>query len=129
MSHYKQLAVALIALAFPFLSKSQVKITIDNVKATYAANEKAAFRISSNVAGSVFYSIFYDPRDVNSIIKKGSFMIRQGQSDSVVIFGLPHAGVVFFKAEQNGNTATVSVAFDPLSIQPIEAEPTDFDGF
>ncbi len=129
MSYYKQLAVALIALALPFLSKSQVKITIDNVKATYAANEKAAFRISSNVVGSVSYSIYYDPRDPNSIIKKGSFMIRQGQSDSVVIFGLPQAGVVFFKAEQNGNAAIVSVAFDPLNIQPIEAEPTDFDDF
>lgn len=129
MSHYKQLAVALIALLFPFLSKSQVKIRIDNVKATYGANEKAAFRISSNVVGSVSYSIFYDPRDVNSIIKKGSFMIRQGQSDSVVLFGLPHAGIVFFKAEQNGNAEIVSVAFDPLSIQPIEAEPTDFDDF
>lgn len=129
MSYYKQLAVALIAIALPFLSKSQVKITIDNVKATYAANEKAAFRISSNVVGSVSYAIFYDPRDANSTIKKGSFMIRQGQFDSVVIFGLPHAGVVFFKAEQNGNTAIVSVAFDPLSIQPIEAEPTDFDEF
>lgn len=129
MSHYKQLAVALIALTLPFLSKSQVKITIDNVKATYAANEKAAFRISSNVAGSISYAIFYDPRDVNSTIKKGSFTIRQGQSDTVVLLGLPHAGVVFFKAEQNGNIASVNVAFDPLSIQPIEAEPTDFDDF
>ncbi len=129
MSAYKQLTIALFALLTPFLSKSQVKITIDNVKATYTANEKAAFRISSNVFGVVTYSIFYDPRDEKSIIKKGSFTIRQGQSDSVVIFGLPHPGVVFFKAEQNGNIATVNVAFDPLSIQPIEAEPEDFDDF
>ena len=129
MSSYKQLTIALFALLFPFLSKSQVKITIDNVKATYTANEKAAFRISSNVFGVVTYSIFYDPRDEKTIIKKGSFTIRQGQSDSVVIFGLSHAAIVFFKAEQNGNVAMVNVAFDPLGIQPIEAEPADFDDF
>ncbi len=129
MSYCKQLTVALFAFTLPCLSRSQVKITIDNVKATYAANEKAAFRISSNVVGNVSYSIFYDPRDVQSTIKKGSFLIRQGQSDSVVLFGLPHPGVVFFKAEQNGYAATVSVTFDPLSIQPLEAEPTDFDDF
>ncbi len=129
MSSYKQLTVVLFALLLPFLSRSQVKITIDNVKATYSANEKAAFRISSNVFGFVTYSIFYDPRDEKSIIKKGSFTVRQGQSDSVVIFGLSHAGIVFFKAEQNGNVATVNVAFDPLSIQPIETEPADFDDF
>lgn len=129
MSQYKRLVVVLMASLFPFLSKSQVKITIDNVKATYAAGEKAAFRISSNVFGTGTYSIFYDPRDANSIIKKGSFTIRQGQSDTVVLYGLPHAGVVFFKAEQNGNSATVNAVYDPLSIQPIEAEPVDFDDF
>ncbi len=125
----KHLATVLFALLLPFLSKSQVKITIDNVKATYAAGEKAAFRIASNAFGTGTYTIFYDPRDTKSIIKQGSFTIQQGRSDTVVIFGLPHAGVVFFKAEQNGNSAVVNAAFDPLSIQPIEDEPKDFDAF
>jgi cephalosporin-C deacetylase len=129
MNKNKHLSTVLFVLFFPFLLKSQVKITMDNVKATYAAGEKAAFRISSNVAGTGTYSIFYDPRDAKSIIKKGSFTIRQGQSDTAVIFGLSHAGIMFFKAEQNGNAVTVNAVFAPLSIQPIEAEPTDFDVF
>jgi cephalosporin-C deacetylase-like acetyl esterase len=129
MSHHNHITTAFIAFFLPFLSYSQVKITMDNVKATYSANEKAAFRISSNIAGVGTYSIFYDPRDPKSVIKTGSFTIRQGQSDTVVIFGLPHPGIVFFKAEQNGQSVTVNAAFDPLSIQPLEAEPTDFDDF
>jgi cephalosporin-C deacetylase len=129
MNNCKQLSVVLMALLFPFLSKSQVKITIDNVKATYAAGEKAAFRISSNQFGTGNYTIMYDPRDERSVIKKGTFTIQQGRADTAVIFGLPHAGAVFFRAEQNGNSVMVTAAFDPLSIQPIEAEPADFDDF
>jgi cephalosporin-C deacetylase-like acetyl esterase len=129
MNHNKHRFTALILFLFPLLLNSQVKITMDNVKATYAANEKAAFRISSNVAGVGTYSIYYDPRDARSVIQKGSFTIRQGQSDTVVIFGLSQPGIVFFKAEQNGQSVTVNAAFDPLSIQPLEAEPKDFDAF
>jgi cephalosporin-C deacetylase len=129
MNYNKHPFITLFLFFFPCFSYSQVKITMDNVKATYAAGQKAVFRISSNVAGSGTYSIFYDPRDPSSVIKTGNFTIRQGQSDTVVVFGLPHPGVVFFKVEQNFQTVTVNAVFDPHNIQPIEAEPADFDDF
>ena len=129
MTFSKQFLMAFAVIFSPFFAKSQVKITMDNVKATYKMNEKAAFRIASNTFGAGTYSIFYDPRDPNSIIQKGSFTIRQGQSDTVVIFSLPQPGLVFFKAEQNGSAALATAAFDPLSIQPLEDEPKDFDAF
>ncbi|MBL7814524.1 MAG: acetylxylan esterase [Saprospiraceae bacterium] len=129
MKNCQRFLVAINLLFSPFFLKSQVKITMDNVKATYAAGEKAAFRISSNVFGTGSYSIWYDPRDESSVIKKGSFTIQQGRSDTVVLFNLPHPGAIFFKAEQNGQVAWVSAVFDPHNIQPIETEPSDFDDF
>jgi cephalosporin-C deacetylase len=120
----------LCLIILPFSAKSQVKITVDKVKATYALGEQAQFRISTTFAGKVSYEILFDPRDDRSVIKKGFFTAQSGRLDTVVQFTMATGGMVFCRAFQDGSpTTSTSVAFDPLSIKPLEAEPADFDNF
>jgi cephalosporin-C deacetylase len=117
-------------LFLPFNIKSQVKITLDRATANYAVGELAVVRIASNSFGKGSYDIYFDPKNSNSTVKKGEFTIRQGQSDTVILFTIPSPGVVFFKASQNNGAANIiTIAFSPLSIQPAEKEPSDFDAF
>ena len=114
----------------PFSAKSQLKITLDKVKATYALGEQAQFRISATIVGKVSYEILFDTRDDRSVAKKGSFMAQSGRLDSVVTFTMTSGGVVFCRAFQEGSPfALVGAAFDPLSIKPFEPEPMNFDSF
>lgn len=114
----------------PISAKSQVKITVDKVKATYALGEQAQFRISTTFAGKVSYEILFDPRDDRSVTKKGFFTAQTGRLDTIVTFTMTTGGMVFCRAFQDGSpTTSVSVAFDPLSIKPLESEPADFDAF
>jgi cephalosporin-C deacetylase len=120
----------LCLIILPFSAKSQVKITVDKVKATYALGEQAQFRINTTFAGKVSYEILFDPRDDRSVIKKGFFTAQSGRLDTVVQFTMATGGMVFCRAFQDGSpTTSTSVAFDPLSIKPLEAEPADFDNF
>ena len=115
---------------FPLNLKSQFKVTLDRATANYAVGELAAVRIGSNVFGTGTYEIYFDPKISNSTIKKGEFTIKQGQNDTVVLFTLQSPGVVYFKASQNnGSAQTLTIAFSPLNIQPLESEPSDFDAF
>ena len=117
-------------LAFlPISARTQVKITLDNPKATYAVGEIAAIRLSATAAGTGTYDIVFDPRDDKSTLIKGSFTISQQRQDTLVLFTLPRAGAVFFRAFQNNTAATAGIVFAPLSILPLEKEPTDFDAF
>jgi cephalosporin-C deacetylase len=120
----------LCLMLLPISAKSQVKITVDKVKATYSLGEQVQFRISTTFAGKVSYEILFDPRDDRSVIKKGFFTAQTGRLDSVVQFTMTQGGMVFCRAFQDGSpTTSISVAFDPLSIKPLEAEPADFDNF
>ena len=121
------LCIGLFLLPKPV--QSQVSITLDKVKPIYAVGEKAALKIASTVAGQGTYEILYDLRDPLSVIQRGTFSIQQGRADTLVLFGLPQAGVVFFKVQQGGGFALTTALFDPLSIAPLETEPTDFDAF
>jgi cephalosporin-C deacetylase len=117
-------------IMLPISAKCQVKVTVDKAKATYALGEQAQLRIATTFAGKVSYEILYDTRDDRSVIKKGSFMAESGRLDSIVAFTMTTGGVVFCRVFQDGSpTFTTSVAFDPLSIKPLESEPADFDGF
>ena len=117
-------------LAFlPISAQTQVKITLDNPKATYAVGEIAAIRLSATAAGTGTYDIVFDPRDDKSTLIKGSFTISQQRQDTLVLYTLPRAGAVFFRAFQNNTAATAGIVFAPLSILPLEKEPTDFDAF
>lgn len=131
MMHKLSLIIGVLFLIFlPIIAKSQIKITVNKAKATYALGEQAQFRISTTLVGKVNYEILFDPRDDRSVIKKGSFVAQQGRLDTLILFTMTTSGVVFCRAFQEGNqSASANAAFDPLSIKPIESEPTDFDAF
>ena len=130
MSKSLQILGFVCLILLPFSAKSQLKITLDKVKATYALSEQAQFRISATIAGKVSYEILFDTRDARSVAKKGSFMAQSGRFDSVVTFTMASGGAVFCRAFQEGSPfALVGVAFAPLSIKPFEPEPTNFDSF
>ena len=130
MSKSLQIIGFLCLIMLPISAKSQVKITIDKVNATYALGEQAQFRISTTLVGKVNYEILFDSRDDRSVIKKGSFMAQSGRLDTLVLFTMTTGGLVFCRAFQDGSpTVSVNVAFDPLNIKPLESEPADFDAF
>ncbi|MDZ7880583.1 MAG: acetylxylan esterase [Saprospiraceae bacterium] len=120
----------LVLTLLPFSAESQVKISVDKAKATYALGEQAQFRIATTFAGKVNYQFQYDTRDDRSVIRKGEFTAQAGRLDTVVNFTMNTGSVVFCRAFQNGSpTFTTSASFDPLSIKPLESEPADFDAF
>ncbi len=130
MSKLLQIIGFLCLIFLPICVKSQVKISVDKVKATYAVGEQAQFRISTTLNGKVSYEILYDPRDDRSVITKGSFTAQSTRLDTVVNFTMTTGGMVFCRAFQDGSpTTSTSIAFDPLSIKPLESEPADFDNF
>jgi cephalosporin-C deacetylase len=118
----------LLCLLNSFLSPAQVKITIEKPQATYAAKETMYFKLNAPSGGEGTYEIFYDPKEANSLIKKGTLKLRAGR-DTFIFYTHPNAGVVFFKATVNSISAIKSIAYDPLSIKPFETEPADFDAF
>ncbi len=107
--------------------EAQVRLSFDNPKHIFNVGEKITVRIGSNTAGVGTYSIFFDPRNPNSEIQKGTFNAAPG-SDAVINFSLSAPGMVFIRATQSG-TDIACAAVTPLSIQPFESEPTDFDAF
>jgi cephalosporin-C deacetylase len=111
-------------------AKSQVNITVDKAKATYALGEQAQFRISTTLLAKITYEILFDTRDERSIVRKGSFTPQSGRLDTVLTFTMTTGGVVFCRAFQEGSPFGIATAaFDPLSIKPFESEPADFDAF
>jgi cephalosporin-C deacetylase len=120
-----------LIFAFLLLSNSiifsQVKIVLPNNKHIAKVGENVQIRITSNGWGEGTYDISYDPRLPTSVIQRGTFTASQG-NDAVINFSLPHAGMVFIRANQAGSDQAV-LAVDPLSIKPIQAEPNDFDAF
>ena len=95
MSKSLQILGFVCLMLLPFSAKSQLKITLDKVKATYALGEQAQFRISTTVFGKVNYEILFDTRDDRSIAKKGIFTAKSGRLDSVVTFTMTSGGTVF----------------------------------
>ena len=117
-------------MGLPIAAKSQAKVVLNNVKGAYALGEQAQFRISTTVFGKVYYEMVLDARNDRSIVKKGDFTAKAGRLDTVVTFTMTSGGVVLCRVFQDGSPATSTVAvFDPLSIKPLESEPTDFDAF
>ena len=123
--------IGFLSLIFlPFAAKSQAKVVLDKVKGVYALGEQAQFRISTTVIGKVSYEMILDTRDIRSIVKKGDFMANAGRLDTVVTFTMTSGGVVLCRVFEEGSpAASIVAAFDPLSIKPLESEPTDFDAF
>ena len=117
-------------MLLPSAAKSQAKVVLNSVKGAYALGEQAQFRISTTVIGRVYYEMILDPRDSRSIVKKGDFVARAGRLDTVVTFTMTLGGVVLCRVFQEGSPSASTVAvFDPVSIKPLESEPTDFDAF
>jgi cephalosporin-C deacetylase len=108
---------------------SQLRITLNKIKHQFTVGENAQFRISSSAAGNGTFEIYCDPRDPNSIIRRGTFSFSGSKLDTTVQFTSTTPNVVFFRATQNAIQTDVAAAFDPLSIRPIETEPADFDAF
>jgi cephalosporin-C deacetylase len=118
----------LVCIISGFSGQAQIKISIEKPKAAYAANEAMYFKINAPKGGEGTYQIYYDPKESKAIIKTGTLKLRAGR-DTFIFYTHPQAGVVFFKATINGESATKTVAFDPLSIKPFDTEPADFDVF
>ena len=124
----KLIIVLFLSFLYSVLSQAQVKIFLEKPKASYAAREAMYFRLNAPSGGEGTYQIYYDPRESNTIIKTGTLKLRPGR-DTFIFYTHPNPGLVFFKATVNGVSEIQSIAFDPLSIKPLETEPADFDGF
>lgn len=129
VNYYSKLIIPLFSIFLYAPSAiAQVKISLEKTKATYATREAMYFKLNAPSGGEGSYQIYYDPRESNRIIKSGLLKLRPGR-DTFIFYTHPNPGLVFFKATVNGVSNIQTVAFDPLSIKPLEAEPADFDAF
>ena len=113
------------------ISQAQIKISLDNPKHRFVVGESINFKVSSTNSGEGTYEAYYNPRpnkSAESIIQKGTFNASAG-SDALIRLALNQPGLAFMRVTQNGASATVPFTVDPLSIQPIMPEPSDFDEF
>ena len=127
-SSFLTLICSICALFSPLFVFSQVKISLEKVKATYDVNEPAKFKISSDSGGEGTYDLYYDVRDPRTIFKSGKLKLAAG-GETTVTWANPEPGFVFLKATINGVSQIKAIAFDPLSIKPFDDEPSDFDAF
>lgn len=111
------------------ISQAQIKISLDNAKQRFSVGQSINFRISSNNYGEGTYEVYFNPhKPSESVIQKGSFMASP-ESDGYISLSVNQPGLAFIKATQGWASGTASFTIDPLSIQPIEPEPIDFDNF
>ena len=113
------------------ISQAQIKISLDNPKHRFVVGESIKFKVSSSAYGEGTYEAYYNPRpnkSVESMIQKGTFNASAG-SDGLINLVLNQPGLAFMRVTQNGASATVPFVVNPLSIQPIMPEPSDFDEF
>ena len=116
---------------FTSISQAQLKVSLDNPKHRFAVGETINFKVSSNNSGEGTYEVYYNPRpnkSAESLIQKGIFNASAG-SDGLISLASNQPGLAFMRVTQNGASATVPFTVDPLSIQPIMPEPSDFDAF
>jgi cephalosporin-C deacetylase-like acetyl esterase len=110
------------------LQAQVLKVTPTKTTAVYAVNEPIQFRISSTVGGQGTWEIYYESRNPQSVIRRGTYDFTN-RRDTTITFTPKQACVLFFKTNLGVFGDIASVAVNPLDIQPIEEEPTDFDAF
>ena len=113
------------------LSQAQIKVSLDNPKHRVSVGESLNFRVSSNNYGEGTYEAYFNPRPnklLESLVQKGNFTASPG-SDGFISLSFNQPGLAFIKVTQNWASATTTFTVSPLSIQPIESEPADFDNF
>jgi cephalosporin-C deacetylase len=107
---------------------AQLKINSDSPKYIYPINQDMYLKINAANGGEGTYSFYTDPRIANETLKKGTMSLFT-KRDTVIFYQKKEPSVVFFRAQIGGVVETKVLAFDPLSIQPAAAEPSDFDAF
>lgn len=107
---------------------AQLKVITDAPKYSFPINQDIYLKINAVNGGDGLYSFYSDPRISDKVLKRGTMSLFT-KRDTVIFFQQKEPSVVFFKAEVAGTVETKVLAFDPLSIQPSENEPSDFDAF
>ena len=125
-THSLKNAVTILLLFLSSLAFAQLNVVSDRADSYYEIGETVNFNITSNVTGTVNYTLKYD--NFTTPISTGSLNINAGQTLTVQ-HQSSETGVVLCTVTQFGNSAIASAAFAPFDIAAFEDEPSDFDAF
>ncbi|MDZ7880648.1 MAG: acetylxylan esterase [Saprospiraceae bacterium] len=116
-----------VCLILPALLSAQITVKTERLNAQYKVGERATFIIQQAGNGTASYSIKY----ANSLnlppLSTGTVQVSGGVG--YVNYTATEAGFVHCVVSQYGNSSYCGAAFSPYSIEPVEAEPSDFDAF
>jgi len=118
--------ITILLLFLSSLAVAQLNVTADRIDSYYEIGETVNFNITSDISGTVNYTLKYD--NYTTPIATGSLTINAGQT-LIVQHQASESGIVLCSVEQSGNSAIASAAFSPFDIEAFVDEPSDFDAF
>ncbi len=118
------------SLAFLFLyltnAHAQIDLRVDRSSAVYDVQETIQFNVEANSSGTASYWIRSDR--YATILQSGTIDLQSGNS-TPILYQANVPGVVLCTVQKNNQSYTVGAAVSPFEIEPLEAEPEDFDAF
>ena len=105
---------------------SQLEVSVNRLDAIYDVGQTAYFQVKSTYTSSATYEIIYD--DFVAPAKSGTINLQANQTYSIP-YSQNETGVVLCRVNLNGLVKEAAAAFEPLTINPFEGEPSDFDAF
>jgi cephalosporin-C deacetylase len=119
--------LAWVFILIPNFLFAQITVKADRPTAKYNVGETATFVIRQAVDGNASYSIKYANSSNLRPLSTGVVQISGGVG--YVNYTATEVGFVHCIVGQFGNSSYGGAAFSPYSIQPLEAEPSDFDAY
>ena len=119
-------SVTILLLFLSSLIFAQLNVESDRDDSYYEIGETVNFNITTDVSGTVNYTLKYD--NFTTPISTGTLNINAGQTVSVQ-HQSSESGVVLCSVTQGNNSNIAAAAFAPFDIEAFEDEPSDFDAF
>ena len=124
--HTKYEVLLFLFLIVPFALVAQLQVEPERSNATYEIGEMATFRVTSNISGTVNYTISFD--DKSPVLSEGTIELVAGEVKTVT-YQLNEPGVIICTVEMGETSVLAGATFQPLDIQPFISEPAGFDAF
>ena len=120
-------ALIWLFMLLPSLLLAQITVKAERPTAKYDLGETATFVVRQASDGTATYSIKYANSAHLPPLSTGTFQVSGGVG--YVNYTATEAGFVHCIVTQYGNSSYCGAAFSPYAIQPVEAEPSDFDAY
>lgn len=106
---------------------TQINVRAERPNTRYELGETANFRVTGAANGAVSYQIKYTLVDTLPLLASGTAQVVNGMAN--IAYAATEPVYLTCKIVQNRDTAHAGASFSVEKLQPLEAEPADFDAF